>query len=752
MLASRFLVLCILGCGCGTPLPNSSIEETQIVRTAAPGAVNLYRDLWGMPHIYAEREEDGFFGLGYAAGEDRLVGVLLGYLAVRGELAASFGSGPLRAGTTRIAPSVPNTVESDRFALRGRYLEEARANFRSLSGQTQANLRAYVAGLSLYMEENPGDVPEWAPPLEPALPTAYYAMLVHAEGQRACDGMLASKDPPNAVGAGSNAWAISPARTASGATLFSSDSHGQIELFGTFFHSWRLKAGALDLFAVDLTGTAVLMKGHSPHFAWAWTEGRRHVADCYAVRTMGDNSRRYVYDGEIMLMEVRPYVIEVRGDEPALGAFEYTFHNGVLSPVVARSDEVAYVSSSAYTGRTGYAHDQLRALAMARDRPELEAALSGQDLYPANLLIGGADGTILYMQPGRIPVRSPGWRPDVPLDGNTSASAWTGLHSYSAKVKLINPKEGYVTNENVSPDLMYPQPKLRAAEYPAWFGFDPNSINSRQQRALELLNASEPLTHDRAVAALFDDVAPASMRWNGAFAALAVTLPAGSEVREFVELASRFDGRFTPESRAALYHSEIRAALGSQKDRQVSPSSVIAEAPSMSGPEAKVLLQAAQVALQRLQSAFGHSDLSFGDVFVTGRGKVRAPGLGLSFRGGDSALIAGSYELEGDGVRRQVGGTRNPFLVSFTVPLESWSLTLYGASDDPHSSHYSDQAPLLARRELKSNYFSADELSKALKSTRTIDTASNKSNVRWPPQPGVAREAGASVPASLYPY
>ena len=50
-----------------------------------------------MAHLNAAREEDGFFGLGYATAEDRLEQVLLLYLGVKGELAAAFGPGPIGA-------------------------------------------------------------------------------------------------------------------------------------------------------------------------------------------------------------------------------------------------------------------------------------------------------------------------------------------------------------------------------------------------------------------------------------------------------------------------------------------------------------------------------------------------------------------------------------------------------------------------------------------------------------------------------
>src|SRR5204863_201288 len=65
------------------------------VRLAPPGSVTIYRDVWGAPHVYAEREEDGFWGVGYTTGEDHLEGVLLRYLALEGGLARAFGAGPV---------------------------------------------------------------------------------------------------------------------------------------------------------------------------------------------------------------------------------------------------------------------------------------------------------------------------------------------------------------------------------------------------------------------------------------------------------------------------------------------------------------------------------------------------------------------------------------------------------------------------------------------------------------------------------
>src|SRR5882762_1114279 len=57
--------------------------EPEIQQGERRGTVTVYRDDWGVPHVYASREEDGFYGLGYAQAEDRLEGILRRYLEVR---------------------------------------------------------------------------------------------------------------------------------------------------------------------------------------------------------------------------------------------------------------------------------------------------------------------------------------------------------------------------------------------------------------------------------------------------------------------------------------------------------------------------------------------------------------------------------------------------------------------------------------------------------------------------------------------
>ena len=91
--------LSLVGCGTEEPAqpPVATIEHSSDrpgVNPAPPGRVNVYRDRFGVAHLYAEREEDGLWGHGYTAAENFLEGILLYYLSVKGELARAFGPGP----------------------------------------------------------------------------------------------------------------------------------------------------------------------------------------------------------------------------------------------------------------------------------------------------------------------------------------------------------------------------------------------------------------------------------------------------------------------------------------------------------------------------------------------------------------------------------------------------------------------------------------------------------------------------------
>ena len=113
---------------------------TSSLALADTGDVEVLRDTWGVPHVFAAAEMDGFFGLGYAAAEDRLLQMELIRRKAAGRLAEVFG---------------PDWVDSDREARIAGHAAYAPRALAKLPERWQQALRAYAAGVNAWREANP---------------------------------------------------------------------------------------------------------------------------------------------------------------------------------------------------------------------------------------------------------------------------------------------------------------------------------------------------------------------------------------------------------------------------------------------------------------------------------------------------------------------------------------------------------------------------------------------------------------------
>ena len=102
-------------------------------------AVKIYRDDFGIPHIFATTNRGLFEAYGYTVAQDRLWQLELNRRAARGRLAEIFG---------------PSTVNADRAARVTGYTDaELDAHFATLTTEEQEIFDAYLAGINRYIGE-----------------------------------------------------------------------------------------------------------------------------------------------------------------------------------------------------------------------------------------------------------------------------------------------------------------------------------------------------------------------------------------------------------------------------------------------------------------------------------------------------------------------------------------------------------------------------------------------------------------------
>lgn len=726
-----------------------------VVANGAPALaaqVTIHRDPWGVPHIIADTEEAGLYGLGYAHAEDQLEFILTMFLAGRGELAAAFGEEPTSGfGGPPAASNIPGDIQSRMW----RHVEESQAGWERLSPQLRRNYTHYVAGMEAWMREHPDRTPDWAPDLEPWDPVAL-SRFVLWPGYQAGQGLqdcarggvqLAAIDRDGLARADQNAsneWILAPWRTRAGAMIVLSDPHGGID--GAFTYESRMHAG--DLHAAGYSLGPMLILTHTRDVSWGMTTGAPDVADCYEVEVDPADSLRYRYDGEWRRMETRDVTIEVRRGDPVTRTFSYTRHNDVLSPVVARQDGKAYVVSTSYMHTAGDFDQEVYEINHATSIAEVKQAMRRLGMFPQNVMFGDRHGDSWYIRAGRTPHRPVGYDWNRPVPGNTSATAWLGIHPLEDLVQLETPAAGYMQNNNIAPDVMLEDSPLTADRYPAYIYNDtPGRRNSRGVRAVDVLSGAWDFTFDDAVELSLDEMWVGTAAWQDALrqalnADLDRVQAAPPHARTLAARILGFDGHARQESRAAhaylVWRERIFALPNLDDAARAALTDPLWEKGGVPPEHLPLLLDALDATAAFMLDTYGSIDRTLGDVFRIGRGGRTWPLGGLSIMPPGTAGVGCALELtciftlramstfsppDSLGLRHVQIGSRLLRLVQFTDPIRSYTLHNFGQSENPDSPHYVDQAQLTSERRLKPTYFDTAELMNHVVWTKVLDVS-----------------------------
>ena len=117
------------------------------VRLAGLGApVEVLRDRYGIPHIFAASLEDASFALGYVHAQDRLWQMEMNRRTGAGRLAEIVGA---------------RGLEADRFLRTLGVRRAAEANLKSLDSETRGLLAAYADGVNAFLASDPVLPPEF---------------------------------------------------------------------------------------------------------------------------------------------------------------------------------------------------------------------------------------------------------------------------------------------------------------------------------------------------------------------------------------------------------------------------------------------------------------------------------------------------------------------------------------------------------------------------------------------------------------
>ncbi len=445
------------------------------------GQVEIFRDDWGVPHIYAGWEEDAFFAQGFVHAQDRLWQMELQRRAATGRLSELFGK---------------RTLAADRLLRRLGFHRSAMAEVERLTdGPPLAALRAYCRGVNVAIQQMRLLPPEflllrhtpepWSlvdtlswgrlmawrlssnwdselmryrlasrlslrqladiEPLYPAgqpltTPAGAFAGEPIGDLERTLAELL-----PFSAGAASNAWAVAGSRTVSGRPILASDPHLGPQMPSVWYEV-HLEAPGLRVAGVSLPGMPGVMIGHNDRISWGITASMVDVQDLYAERLSPDNPNQYQRGKEWREGTVVREEIRIKGQPaPRIEEVLVTHHGPVVGPAFGIDNPPLVLSSTSI--QTTNSFEGVLALNKAQSWDQFRSALTKWEAPCLNFVYADVEGNIGYQLAGKVPVRGKG-NGMLPAPGWDPSYDWAGFIPFDEMPNSFNPPDGIIVSAN----------------------------------------------------------------------------------------------------------------------------------------------------------------------------------------------------------------------------------------------------------------------------------------------------------------
>lgn len=565
------------------------------------GPVEVIRDQWGVPHIYAEDIHDLWFAQGFVMASERLFQIdfmtrlgsgrlaeLFGDLALpidrfartvgwnraarrsaarwddpSLEMAAAFEGG-IRAWTEAM-PAPP--VEYRFLGLEPLEVSDAELSFLGAAGSA---FMAWSLSRNWDTELLRGEIaerlgPDAAATLFPDLgPEPAPVVAGTDDGPDRLALLREAHLPPS--GQGSNNWVVDGSRSVTGRPLLANDPHLVAQLPSVWFEC-HLMAPGIDVTGVALPFSPGIVIGHNERIAWGFTNTEGDVQDLYVERLSEDGAAAE-YEGTWEPLTVYREEIAVRGrDEPEVLEVRETRHGplidsyliGVSEPTVVGGD-LRHTYALRWVGAEHLIEPStVHRVNVAGTWEEFRGAVRGWVCPGQNMVYADVDGNIGFQATGMYPVRREG-DGSIPVPGWLARFEWEGWVPFDELPRSLNPERGFLcTANNKIHDDAYPHLLTRDFLPPY-----------RARRIAELL--AERAVHDRESFALIQrDTVSLSARQ---IVPELVRLEPGSDrQKEALSLLSEWDRRLEADSAAAALYEVwvkhiatrvLRPALGDE--------------------------------------------------------------------------------------------------------------------------------------------------------------------------------------------
>ena len=655
--------------------------------------VTIYRDTYGVPHVFGRTDASTVFGFAYAQAEDNFWRVEENFISALGRLSEIYGEGHLNEDRRNHALEIPRL---------------AREEYQRLDPHMRAMCDGFAAGFNYYLDRHQEVHPRLLKRIEPWFTLAFIRYNYYQNGFSRDNNLWSTEFKTAEVSAelkqnvGSNGWVIGPTKSATGHAMLFINPHlpffGSGQVYEGHVHSdegWNFTG-------YTRFGFPFPYVGHNENGGWVSTDNAADLEDVY-LETFDDPAHplAYKYGSGHKLATERVEEILVK-TATGVESRRFTMRKTHHGPVVAAKDGKLITLRMAKFESDGWLrqwYEMTRATSLAA----LKRAIAPLNMLFGNIMYADRQGNTFYIYNGAVPRRDPRFDWTKPLDGSDPATEWQGYHTMEELPQLTNPKTGWMQNCNTTPFLLTSEGNPDPARYPKYMVQEGDNLRGEISR--QILAGTPKFTFEEWRRAAFDTrVMAAATRLPKLLSAIKDHLKSVSgtstedtQLREAADLLERWDRRSTIDSVPMTIFSVWNNQVSRDRDRKE--------------PSDQRYLVLFNEAMDTLEKQFGTWRVAWGEVnrlqrldesksekFRDDRPSLPVPGIS----GNDGAVF--TFYADGEqGQKRRYGVAGGTYIsiVEFGPQVRAMSVHTFGASGNPNSKHYADQAELYTRGQFK---------------------------------------------------
>ncbi len=561
------------------PIVDGEIE----VEGLRGSSVEIIRDKWGIPHIFADHKYDLFFAQGFVQAQDRLWQMELNRRTANGTLSELIGD---------------LAIETDRTSRTFGFARLGKIDWNNATEEVKDCIQAYTDGVNAFLQHKKSKLPVeftlirhkpkmWSPEDSCAfarvmlwqLSHAWYGEIVRSKiveevgadhaaeleikfpithpitlpngiefNVLSKDGILSGSNGPFlSQGQGSNTWVVSKEKSTTGHTYLCNDMHLSLMLPSIWYET-HLMGAEFNVSGVSLCGVPMILVGHNQSIAWGSTLAFTDAEDLYIERMNEQNPNQYEVNGEFIDAEIIEEEIIIKGQEgPLIEKVLITRHGPIISDVIEGSNVRLAINSMAL--RPSQALQGYISLNKASNWNEFVEAMRSIDATQLNMSYADTENNIGYWVTGKVPLRVPKHKGTVPVPGWDDSYEWQGEIPFKSMPHALNPKQGYIINCNH---------KIVPDDFPYYLG-DVWMNGARAARFEQMLKErGEKLSVEDFKAMQMDVTCLPGKEFIELIRNLGLPTPSNSEVAEALQLLLSWNGVLSPESIGGTIYEVLR--------------------------------------------------------------------------------------------------------------------------------------------------------------------------------------------------